>query len=352
MAISVPSGRQATARPCAFYDASDGQEIHRRRADEASDEAGARLLVDLHRRADLLDAALVHHHDARRHRHRFHLVVGDEDHGGLHALVQAGQLDARAAAQRRVEVGERFVEQERLRLLDDGTADGDALALTAAQLAWLAIEQRRDFQHRRCLGDLARDLLRRGADVAQAERHVLPHRHVRIEGVVLEHHRDAAVAWPHRVDARVSEMDLAGARRLEAGDHAQQGRFAAARRAQEDGELARRDFQRQVANDLHMAESLGDLPQAQVGHALPPRSTGAILATTAPPFCTRTTAHYQRGPASRSPNLRRPTSRTQANLRGLRRGTRIFSPSCGTKPRSRARESISHRMPGLRETRL
>ena len=87
---------------------------------------------------------------------------------------------------------------------------------------------------------------------------------------MLEHHRDAAVAWPNSVDACVPEVDLAGARRLEPGDHAQQGGFAAAGWAQEDGELAGGDFQRQIADDLDMAEPLGNAPQAQLGHALPP----------------------------------------------------------------------------------
>ena len=160
---AVGQARHVTAGP--RLNARDAQEIHRRRADEASDEAGARLLIHFHRRADLLDAALVHHHNAGCHRHRFHLVVGDENHGGLHALVQAGQLDARAAAQRRVQVGEWFVEQERPGLLDDGTTDGDALALSTAQLPWLAIEQRCEFQHCRCLGDLACDLPRWDADI-------------------------------------------------------------------------------------------------------------------------------------------------------------------------------------------
>src|SRR5690348_6645176 len=265
---AVGQAHIGTARPPLY--ASDGQEIHRRRAHEAGDEAGIWLLVYFHWRADLFDAALVHHHYARRHRHRFHLVMGNEDHGGLHALVQTRQLDARAAAQRRVEVGEWLVEQERLRLLDDGTADGNALALPATQLSGLAVKQRRDFQHLRCFRYLARDLLRRGSDVAQAERHVLPHCHVRIEGIVLEHHGDATVAWTYRIDTRVSEMDLAGTWCLKAGDHPQQGRFPAARWTQEDGELTRRNFQRQVANDRHMAEPLGDLPQTQVRHALPP----------------------------------------------------------------------------------
>jgi hypothetical protein len=110
-------------------------------------------------------------------------------------------------------------------------------------LTWLAIQQRCNLQHLRCFGDLARDLRGRGVDVAQAERHVLAHRHVRIERVVLEHHGDAAVAWPHGVDTCFPEMDLAGGRGLKPGDDTQQGRLAAARRAQEDRELACGDFQ-------------------------------------------------------------------------------------------------------------
>ena len=45
--------------------------------------------------------------------------------------MQAHQFDAHVGAQRRVEVGERLVEQENLRLAHDGAADGDTLALAA-----------------------------------------------------------------------------------------------------------------------------------------------------------------------------------------------------------------------------
>ena len=40
-------------------------------------------LVDLERRADLLELAVLHHGDAVAHRHRLDLVVGDVDGGGL-----------------------------------------------------------------------------------------------------------------------------------------------------------------------------------------------------------------------------------------------------------------------------
>jgi zinc and cadmium transporter len=62
--------------------------VHRRRADEAGDEAVGRAVVELQRRADLLDAAVVHHDDAVGHGHGLDLVVRDVDRGGLQPLVQ------------------------------------------------------------------------------------------------------------------------------------------------------------------------------------------------------------------------------------------------------------------------
>ena len=65
----------------------------------------------------------------------------------------------------------------------------------------------------------------------QAERHVLDHRHVRIERVVLEHHGDVAVLRRHVVDDVAADGDLAAGDVLQARDHAQRRRLAAARRA-------------------------------------------------------------------------------------------------------------------------
>jgi hypothetical protein len=56
------------------------------------------------------------------------------------SLVQLGRSRPASAAQRRVEVGQRLVEQEGLGLAHDGAADGDALALAARELPGLAVE--------------------------------------------------------------------------------------------------------------------------------------------------------------------------------------------------------------------
>ena len=118
-----------------------GQEIHRRVADEAADEIGGGVAVDLDRRGRLHDAALVHHRDAVGEAHRLDLIVGDVDGGGAALLQHALQLGAHLQPQQRVEVGERLVHQQHLGLHGQRPGHGDALALAAGKLAGIAVEQ-------------------------------------------------------------------------------------------------------------------------------------------------------------------------------------------------------------------
>ena len=67
---------------------------------------------------------------------------------------------------------------------------------------------------------------------------VLAHRHVRVDGVVLEHHRDVAALGVELVHHPVADPDRAARDLLQPGDHPQRRRLAAARGADEDDELA------------------------------------------------------------------------------------------------------------------
>ena len=106
-------------------------EIHRRRADESSDEQVGRPLVELLRRVDLEEAPVAHHGDALPEGHRLGLVVRHVDGRHTEALVQLRERRAHADSQLRVEVRKGLVEQERLRLAHDRAAHRDALALAA-----------------------------------------------------------------------------------------------------------------------------------------------------------------------------------------------------------------------------
>ena len=121
-----------------------GQEVHRRRTNEAGDEQGGRAFIEFLGRCVLLDLAALHHRDAGRQRHRLDLVVGDVDDGEAEFLVQLLDLDAHLGAQLGVEVRQRLVEQKELRVLHQRAPDGDALALAARELAGFAVEQGRE----------------------------------------------------------------------------------------------------------------------------------------------------------------------------------------------------------------
>ena len=110
-------------------------------------------------------------------------------------------------AQLGVQVGERLVEEEDLRLAHDGAADGHALALAAGQGRGLALQELLDAQDLRGLLDALLDLRLGELAQLQAEGHVVVDGHVRIEGVVLEDHGDVPVLGRDVVDHAVADLD-------------------------------------------------------------------------------------------------------------------------------------------------
>ena len=221
-------------------------EIHRGAADEARDEEVRRASVQLLRGGDLLQDALAKHGDTVAHRHCLDLVVGDVDRRGVDLPLDAGDLRAHLDSELRVEIRERLVHQERLRVADDRSAHRHPLPLAARELARLLVEQLHDPEHAGDLLDAPPDLARRRLAQLQPEADVAVDAHVRIERVVLEDHRQVALARLERVDDLVADPDRPLADRLEPGHHPQRGRLAAARRTDEHHELAVRDLEVEV----------------------------------------------------------------------------------------------------------
>ena len=92
---------------------------------------------------------------------------------------------------------------------------------------------------------------------------------VREEGVVLEDGVDRPLVGGNAGDRLVGEEDLALGRLIEAGDHAQRGRLAAAGRAEHREELALLDLDAHVLDGDEVAERLGDVLDLDVvRHAL------------------------------------------------------------------------------------
>ena len=118
-------------------------DVHRRRPDELGDEQVPRTLVEHLRSVDLLEEPVAHHRHAIAHRHRLGLVVRDVDRRHVEVALEASDLGAHLDAELRVEVGERLVHEERLRLADDRPPHGDALPLAARERARLLLQRSR-----------------------------------------------------------------------------------------------------------------------------------------------------------------------------------------------------------------
>src|SRR5262245_11712432 len=227
-------------------------------ADEVGDERARGLLVDLARRADLLEPALVHHHHAVGHRQRLFLVVRHHDGGDADLLLQTADLAAQADALERVERGKRLIEQQKSRGCGERARERDALLLAAGQLARVFRLAARQADQLEQLEDPAGDLAARHAPVDQAVADVGGDREVGEQRVRLEH--DAVVALRRRQRGDVAPVlhDAPGALRLEAGDDAQQRGLAAAGGPEQADELALGDRQADVAQRREASEVLGD----------------------------------------------------------------------------------------------
>jgi hypothetical protein len=195
-------------------------EVHRGGADEPGDKQVRRPLEHRLGRGDLLNFALAHDGDHVAERHRLDLIVGDVDSGGLELVLDPPDLGAHLYAELRVQVRERLVHQERLRLANDRPPHRHTLPLSARERAGFLVEL---VDNPQCLGRTRHTFPNRSprhTASPQREGHVVVDGHVWVERVVLEHHRDVTVLRGHVVHGLAADANDALCDRLEAGDHA------------------------------------------------------------------------------------------------------------------------------------
>ena len=225
-------------------------DVHGRGADEGRDEEVGRVVIDVNRGADLLDVTPLHDDDAARHGHSFGLVVGDVDGRRAERFVEFDDFGTHLDTEFRVEVGQRFVHQEDFRVTDDGTAEGDTLTLTTRKGLWLTVEIFFDLKDAGSFADAAVDFLAGKATDAETKGHVVVDRHVRIQGVGLEDHRDVAVFRGAVVGIFAIDPEFAAGDVFQTGDHTKGRGFAAARRSDEDDEFLLGDFEVEIEDGL------------------------------------------------------------------------------------------------------
>ena len=196
--------------------------------DEACHEPVDRALIDLDRRALLDDLALVHDRDDIGHGQGLELVVRDIDRGDAKALDEFAQLDPDLFPELGVEIAQRLVQQQDLRLLNQRTGQRQALLLSAAKERRRPALEAAQLHHFERLAHLLADLGlgETSGHLLQREGRVLEHRHVGSDRVGMKHHADVALIGWHgqvpsrRVDDLVADCNLAVRRRLETGQGA------------------------------------------------------------------------------------------------------------------------------------
>jgi len=94
-------------------------------------DARPRASKEILRGLDLHDASTVEDRDAIGDDHRFRLVVGDVEGRDAKRFVKSPDLESHFFAEICIEVAERLVEQENLRLHDEGPRHGDSLLLAS-----------------------------------------------------------------------------------------------------------------------------------------------------------------------------------------------------------------------------
>ena len=174
------------------------EKVHRRRPDEAGDEHVGRTVEAVLRRGALLQDPVLEDGDAVGHRHRLDLVVGDVHRRDAETMLDLLDLGPRLHAELGIEVRQRLVHQEHRRVAHDRSSHRHTLTLPTRQVGRLAVEVLGEVQEPRRLLHAFLDLCLGRLLQFEMEPDVVADRHVRVQRIVLEDHRDVAISRHHR----------------------------------------------------------------------------------------------------------------------------------------------------------
>ena len=224
--------------------------------DEGVVEIGlARFREQLLQRAGGDDLAVVHRHQPVEALRFVHIGGGDNDAHLRPARADRVDEIPELAARQGIDAGGRLVEDEKVRVVDEGAAEAQLLLHAAGQLARGTRFELLQARRRKKLVDLGATLRRRQSEQSAEEIDVLEHgeRRVEVAAEALRHIGDAAADVPQGLlvgDALVEDDDLAALNDLHPRDEPQQRGLANAirpdhadhdARGNVDGDVSERD---------------------------------------------------------------------------------------------------------------
>ena len=199
------------------------------------------------------------------------LVVSYVDECCTESLVDLCKLSSHGCTELSVQVGERLVEKEYLRITNDSTTQRNTLLLTTGKSLRLSFEKVRNVENTCSLFYAALDLLLGSLAELKTECHVIKYGHVRIKSVVLENHRDITVLRCYVVYESVADEELTFGDLLKTCDHTKSCGLTASGRANEDKELFVLDIEAEVGYSGNAAGIfLVDMLQGKTCHCVIP----------------------------------------------------------------------------------
>ena len=179
------------------------------------------------------------------------LIVGDQDGRAAALLEYAAHLLREPLAQLNIQIAKGFVEQQQARPRGQRTRQRNALLLSTRDLVRIALAAAGETYQVEQFIDACSTV--GGRKTAQAEGNIGGDVEMRKQGVVLEHHADAAAfrcgtCWPGALSVSPANRDLSALRMLETCDATQYRGFAATGAAEQAADLALGKLQREIVD--------------------------------------------------------------------------------------------------------
>src|SRR5688572_25866268 len=171
-------------------------------ADEFRHKAGFGTIEDFSRSPDLDYLTPIEHSDAIRCGHGLALIMSHVNRGDTEFFVQPPDLAAHLFAQIRIQIAQRLVHEQNLRLNHQRPRQRHTLLLPAGELGRIAVFQLRQVHDAEQFGDFRVDLLLGEFLKLESVDNVLRHRHVRPDGVALKDHRHVSPLRRHEMGWR------------------------------------------------------------------------------------------------------------------------------------------------------
>lgn len=246
------------------------KEIHFWVPHKAGDEDIRRVLVNLLGSPHLLQDPLVEHRHPVAERHRFHMVVGDEEKGCSEILLKAFEFHAHLFPELCIEVGEWFIHEENPGISNHGPSQGHALLFSSTELIRLPLEKVLNLQHPGNVFDsLSNFTLFSPPELrTEGEGEIVINCQVRVQDVILEDESTVPIPWCNAIHSNSIDEDIATIGFFQAADDSKRGCFSSSGWPKKHQKLSIPNLKGHTSKSLDLPESFLHIPQNDLSHSL------------------------------------------------------------------------------------